>query len=198
MTTMTAQAELEAFYVRSGQQTPAIAPHLPRMRALAEGLEIAVEFGVKRGASSSALLLGAQTVVSYDVKETPQARELQRIAGERWLYHIEDSRTADVPACDLLFVDSLHNFKQVDAELKAHADKVARYLVFHDVMTFGCVGARGESGEQVWTYRRGEPVPASAVGIRPAIDALMIRDRSWQIAASYTDSHGLLVLERVP
>jgi hypothetical protein len=39
-------------------------------------------------------------------------------------------------------------------------------------------------------------VPLTALGIRPAIDDLMIRDPSWRIVARYTDSHGLLVLER--
>jgi hypothetical protein len=41
-------------------------------------------------------------------------------------------------------------------------------------------------------------VPTDALGIRPAIDELLIRDPSWRIVAHYTDSHGLLVLERRP
>lgn len=186
-----------AFYARELQHPErATTAHLPRLRALAEGLDFAVEFGVKRGASSSALLLGARYVRSYDIIETPDARLLQQLAGAKWAYCLADSRTAEVPASDLLFVDSLHTYDQAAAELAAHADQVRRFLIFHDTITFGSIGADGESGRQRWTYTPGHSVPRPALGIRPAIDELMIRDPSWRIRAHYTDSHGLLVLER--
>jgi hypothetical protein len=187
---------LEAFYAESQRTSLAIATHLPRLRALAEGLTLAVEFGVKRGASSSALLLGAAQVISYDLQATPQARELQRLAGDRWTLRLQDSRTADVPPCDLIFFDSQHDYDQLTAEL-AQADRASRYLVFHDVLTFGAVAADGESGMPRWTYVVGQSVPRAHLGIRPAIDAFLIAHRAWQIAASYWDAHGLLVLERM-
>jgi hypothetical protein len=185
-----------AHYTEWCRRPSAIQPHLPRLKALAEGCQIAQEFGVKRAASSSALLLGALRVISYDIVPTPEARHLQA-AEPRWEYRIQDSREAPVEPCDLLFIDSLHTYAQVEAELTRHADSVARWLIFHDSITFGSIGADGETGRQTWTYQAGVPVPRGHLGIRPAIDALMIRDRSWQIAAHYPDSHGLLVLERV-
>lgn len=191
-----AERAIRAWYDHWYARPSAIRAHLPRLQALAAGCGLAVEFGVKRAASSAALLLGAARVVSYDIVPTPEAIRLQAEAGSRWDYRIEDSRTAEILACDLLFVDSLHTFAQVDAELRRHAEAVRRYLVFHDTITFGSVGADGETGQHCWQYRPGVPMPPEALGIRPAIDALLIRDRSWQIAAHYTDSHGLLVLER--
>ena len=188
---------IEAFYAHQLQQkNRAMTPHLETIRAYANRCEVAVEFGVKHGASSSALLMEAGHVISYDILETPQARQLQRIAGDQWEYRIEDSVAAIVPPCDLLLVDSLHTYAHCNAELNAHADRVRRYLLFHDVTTFGEVGAEGESGRQSWTYVTGQSVPAEHTGIRPAIDFLMIRDPSWRIEARYTHSHGLLVLER--
>lgn len=187
---------LEAFYESFTTLKQAMTPHLPRLRALAEGLSLAVEFGVKNGASSSALLLGAAHVISYDIAATPSARLLERLAGDRWEYWIADSRTADFPSCDLLFVDSDHTYAQVDAELRRHASRVRHRLVFHDTITFGSIGSQGETGAQSWTYVNGRSVPPEHMGIRPAIDHLMIRDPSWRIVAHYTDSHGLLVLER--
>lgn len=187
---------LETIYAAHCAARTAISPHLPRLRHLAEGHGLAVEFGVKWGASSSALLLGADRVISYDIAETTQARELVRAAGGRWEYRLEDSRRAAVPFCDLLFIDSQHDYDQCKAELDAHADKVSRLLVFHDTITFGSVGAKAETGEHKWQYVRGQSVPQEALGVRPAIDELMIRDQSWRIVAHYTDSHGLLVLRR--
>lgn len=193
---MMAQAALEALYAKHCASGSAMAAHLPRLRALAEGCELAVEFGVKRGASSTALLLGANHVISYDIVATPDAQALQRMVGGRWAYRLQDSRTADVPLCDLLLLDSLHQYAQVKAELDAHADRARHWLVFHDVSTFGEIGADGESGRHLWTYTVGQSVPPAAYGIRPAIDELLIRDPTWHIAARYVDSHGLLVLER--
>lgn len=191
-----AMLDLETIYIGHYTAGTAISPHLPRLRSLATGLRLAVEFGVKRGASSSALLLGAEHVISYDIAETREARELERVAGPRWEYRIGDSRKAPPVACDLLFIDSLHTYEQMKAELERHASHVQRYLAFHDTITFGTVGARGESGEQAWQYRKGQSVPLEFLGIRHAIDELQMRDPSWRIAAAFPDSHGLLVLER--
>ncbi len=193
---MTGQTFLEAAYARWCQAGIAMSLHLPRLRTLAQGCALAQEFGVKRGASSTALLLGATRVLSYDIVVTKDARALAAAVGDRWEYRLMDSRTAPVTPCDLLLLDSLHTYDQLTAELCRHADAVTRYLVFHDVLTFGSIGARGETGEQLWTYQLCQSVPRAALGIRPAIDELMIRDSSWRIAASYADSHGLLVLER--
>jgi hypothetical protein len=185
-------------YAQACAGASAMAPHLPRLAALAAGCRLAVEFGVKRAGSSAALLMGAEYLTSYDIVPTPEARRLQASAPSRWEYRIGDSRTAPVERCDLLFIDSLHTYEQMRAELARHADAVGRYLVCHDTITFGSVGAAGESGRPCWTPTAvGEAVPREALGIRLAVDELMARDRSWQIAAHYPDSHGLLVLERV-
>ena len=190
------EAAILARYQAACEGGTAIAAHLPRLRNLAIGCDVAQEFGVKRAASSAALLMGAEYVISYDVVPTREARDLEALVGRRWSYRIEDSRTAVPTPCDLLFVDSLHTFDQCRAELERHADSVKRWLVFHDTVTFGSFGAYGETGRHARTYQVGQSCPLPFLGIRPAIDALMIRDPTWQIAAHYTDSHGLLVLER--
>lgn len=189
-------AALERLYMRDCAAGTAISAHLPRLRALAEGLELAVEFGVKRGASSTALLLGARHVISYDVQETREARELERIAGERWEYRIQDSRIAPCLTTPLLFIDSQHDCEQMRAELQQHANGVTKYIVCHDHVTFGSVGANGETGNHKWQYVKGQSCPVDALGIRQALDELLIRDPTWRIVASYPESHGLLVLGR--
>lgn len=190
-------AQIEALYRKHVLANTAISPHLHHLRDLANGLDHAVEFGVKRGASSCALLLGAKQVTSYDIAATKEALALKAIAGDRWDYRIEDSRLADVPECDLLFIDSLHTFYQVQTELAAHGNKARKFLVFHDVTTFGEVGAVGETGRQSWTYAAGRgSVPDEHRGIRPAIDFFQIANPHWRIYSRYVESHGLLVLRR--
>jgi len=192
---MTLQSMYEA-HCRAGT---AMSPHLPRLRELASDSISAVEFGVKRGASSTALLLGLGEMgrlTSYDILATADALALKSIVGHRWTYLVEDSARAIVPPANLMFFDSLHTYDQVAAELR-HVSPIARYLVFHDVTTFGEVGAEGETGRQSWTYVAGKgSVPSGHFGIRPAIDDFMICNPSWHIIERRVESHGLLVLGR--
>lgn len=186
-------AEIYAAHVCS---STAISVHLPRLHVLALDCETVLEFGVKRGASSSAFLAAGCLLTSYDVAVTPEALALEAAADGMWNYCIGSSLGAPRMKCDMLFIDSLHTYAQCRDELERHADGVGRLLVFHDTLTFGSVGADGETGRQSWTYSPGQSVPREHLGIRPAIDELMMSDRSWRIEHHYTDSHGLLVLER--
>lgn len=172
-------------------------PHLHELRNLAADCDVVVELGTKHGRSASAFLAANCEVWSIDLVESARARRLEELAGGRFHFIVGDSRNVVIPECDLLFVDSLHTHAQVAAELEVHAGSVRRRLVFHDTITFGSVGADGETGQPSWfPMKTGDSVPPEHLGIRPAIDDLMIRDRSWSIAAHHVHSHGLLVLER--
>ena len=170
--------------------------HLPRLREYATGCADAIEFGTRHGASASALLLGASRVISYDLVRSRRIADLAAAAGNRWTFSQQDSRQAPVMPCDLLFLDSHHTYTQLAAELERHADAVTRWLIFHDTMTFGSIGADGESGCPSFQLIRGTQIPRAHYGIRLAIDELQIRDPSWRTWAHYPESHGLLVLKR--
>lgn len=179
---------IEKLYQAHLHEGSAIAYHLPVIRDLASQCTHCSEFGVKRASSSTALLLGCGSVRSYDIVDTRQARQLKKLAGDSWDYRLQDSRTAQPVGGDLLLIDSLHTYDQCRVELKRHGMSVAKYLVFHDTITFGVVGADGESGRH----------DARLQGIRLAIDEFQTVNPSWRIFAHYPESHGLLVLERTP
>lgn len=188
---------LNAWFTRLAASGTAMSPHMPRLRDLATDLDV-VEFGVKRGCSTIAFLCSARSVWSVDLVP-PRPTDMTAwltAAGDMWSFHQGDTRTITIPPCDLLLVDANHTYASVAAELTQHADKVRRYLVFHDSLTFGSIGADAETGRPLWIATPGHSVPPFALGIRPAVDELMIRDPSWHIVAHYTDSHGLLILER--
>lgn len=184
------------FFDYSCAHQTAISVHLPTIRHYAAKCEMACEFGVKYGASSSALLMGAHQVHSWDIKATPEAEHLRSIAGPRWEYTIADSRAGIFGHCDLLFIDSLHTYAQVRSELEGTKGHVSKYLIFHDTITFGSVGADGETGRQSWNYadHRGESVPDEHLGIVPVIFEFMSQNREWQVEMHDARSHGLLVL----
>lgn len=154
------------------------------VRALASECQDCVEFGVRTGSSTIALLLGCKgTVYSYEMDPHPEWHEpIKEAAGDRWkLTYGRSELATDVPECDLLLHDSWHHYDQVDAEMKAHAHKAKKYLLFHD--SIGCASQSRLNGELV-------------PGFRLAVDELMIRDPSWHIKAHHNIRGGLLVLER--
>lgn len=193
--------EIERICERAKSSGYASSLHLPTLRRHAAECSpgAVLELGVKDGASASAFLLGTRGEVwGIDIRDRPAARALEAAAGGRFRYVIGDSTDPKFGPheCDLLFVDSLHTYEQVQAELRAHAWKVRHYLIFHDVTTFGEVGADGETGRQSWTHQVGKSVPWEYAGIRLAIDEFMIENQEWRIVERHVESHGLLVLGR--
>lgn len=187
---------IETLYHMHCNGRTAMAHHLPYLRVLAEGCELAVEYGVNKGGSTTALLLGAQRVISLDIINVPVQARISPLAGDAWTFVQADSTKYDLPECDLLFLDANHSYRAVKAELR-QAHRVKKYLAFHDTLTFGSIAAKGETGTLAWIPEAGKPTPYEHLGIRPAIDELMIRDKSWQLKYSSWESHGFLVLERV-
>ena len=183
---------LEELYGDRHRSGKMMAHHMPALRKLAERCDVCVEFGVRSGPSTLALLCGTKgAVVSYDVQHIPQWHDpIMRAAGGRWELRICPSETAtDVPECDLLMHDSFHNYAQVDLEMKAHAHKARKFLVFHDTIACAVKGEGITGGYHPPHY-------SDPRGIRLAIDELMIRDPSWRIYSHDPESNGLLVLER--
>lgn len=165
----------------------AIAAHLPMLSALASECAHVTEFGVNHGHSTIALLHGLsqsaaapeRELVSFDVANY-QFAPPSLPQNVRWKFNQCD--TAKLPRLaetDLLFIDSLHTAAHVAAELKHHA-RVARYIAFHDTVTFGSMGE-----------------DLQAPGITHAIFDFLARfGFEWRIRYHNPESHGLLVLER--
>lgn len=167
-----------------------ICGHLHVLRQLASECDSIVEFGVRSGSSTSALLMGCKgTVYSWDIEHIPQWQdEIKAAAGDRWQFTVGKSQDAKTPeSFDMMFHDTFHNYAQVKAELDAHAHKAKKYMVFHDSVKNAISG--GEN------HTRGNFNPDLA-GFRLAVDELMISDPTWHIKAHYPHDDGLLVLER--
>jgi hypothetical protein len=184
---------LGTLFAQRRREPDAMSGHMEFIRELVRGLGDCAEFGVRRANSTLALLEGCTgSVHSYDVERLPEyepiLKEVEHVAGPRWQFHLQSSLEADLPPCDALVIDSLHNYDQVRAELARHAGRVRKYLIFHDTMSCCCRGQSASSGE----------LEDRVLGIRPAIDHFMIEHRGeWEIIAHRLEHAGLLVLERV-
>lgn len=156
-----------------------ILEHMPTLRRLADGCASVVEFGTRTGNSTIAFLASrARRVDSYDIAEV--CLFLPDDCAERWTFHRNDTSTlADIPGCDMLFIDTLHSYGQVKAELR-HAGRVARFLVFHDTVTFGSHDENHTQGP----------------GICSAVFEFLARHPEWRVSEHYSHNNGLTVLAR--
>jgi hypothetical protein len=162
-----------------------IAEHLPLLFTLAIQSREIVEFGVREARSTTAFLAGQSqsprmtSLYSYDIKDfTHRIKAKWTDDQTEWVFFQADTaKLEEIPDCDLLFIDSLHTYDQVVAEIR-HAHRVRRWIVLHDTVLFGINGEKGEGG------------------ILPAINQFLERNPSWKLAKHYRHSSGLMVLQR--
>ena len=113
--------------------------HLTTLRRYAEKCEHVTEFGVD-GVNSTWAFLSSKPkdMISVDVRNE-KAPKIMKLAldlaeKENINYKFIESSTHDIEIdeTDLLFIDTEHHYDCLSVELALHADKVKKYLVFHD------------------------------------------------------------------
>ena len=162
--------------------------HMPVLYQLALRCKTITEFGVGYGRSTRAfiasLLATEGELNSYEIKILDGVKELFARAEKANLqayFHLQNVLGGvEIKPTDLLLVDSHHTYTQVFSELQMHGNKVNKYIAFHDTITFGEVGQDNGS-----------------LGIRPAIDDWMEKNKEWIIKEELLNNNGLLILEKV-
>ncbi|MGV7223276.1 MAG: hypothetical protein ACQ9MH_17325 [Nitrospinales bacterium] len=158
--------------------------HLPVLYTYGKLVDHITEFGVRRGRSTVAWQYAApKTLISYDIDYCD--------VNDRLMADFDDSNRPDfrfiqadvleidIEETDLIFFDTYHTYKQLSGELKRHGNKARKYLIFHDIVTYGIVGE-----------------DKSFPGIAAAIDEFVVENRQWSTDAVYKNNNGLLVLKR--
>lgn len=155
-------------------------PHMRQLYELAQMCRSATEFGVRTGQSTTAIAAGLEstgggTFNSFDINEP--GFDLPKSALVSWTFKRADTSKLDlIEPTDLLFIDTLHNAAQVEAELK-HAVRVKNYIVLHDVYMFARTGEQGE-------------------GIIKPILEFLADNQEWGILKYHHSEWGLLVLAK--
>lgn len=173
---------LDELYHRAVNTPGDIFEHCPTLSALAKGLDHVTEFGVRYGISTIALLQGRpKRMVSYDIDRHQAVAGIEdavRDAGIDFVFKLESSLTCDIEPTDLLFIDTLHTYAQLLAELARHGDKVRKHIVLHDTSTFGLYGEDGGDG------------------LIKALDEYFGPRPEWKMAANFLNNNGLRVYTR--
>lgn len=185
---------------RKACSTPSdINEHLPRLSVLASLCDTVVELGVRYGNSTIALLnglderhkmgpRGRRILYSFDINDCRNATILRAVEESiqvEWKFTQADSLRVTIPQCEMLFIDTLHNRDQLFDELTRHSDFVSKFIVLHDVQTFGThdeTGGRKDGGliPAVMDWWSGENV----------------KKKKWKIINQVIYNNGLMTLER--
>ena len=181
---------LEVLTTRAWVVPSDMSEHVPTLYMLASLCHTIIEFGVRQGVSTIALLAGLDPVTrpntsmhSYDIRPCPIGRDLEHLFAPRYHFSLGSSLTVEPEPCDLLLLDTLHTHAQLAGELERHGDYAGRYIVLHDTTLYGNVGEDNSSpginlAWQTWADGR--------------------RGSGWHLLYSSTHSCGLTVLERLP
>jgi len=143
-----------------------------------KGCNVAVSLGIGKGDAAFALLLGCQK--HYSVDPSPSRDTLNFLNDYFGVKSLSISQPTDIPIeieeFDVLFVDSIHTAENVEKELKAHAHKVNKFIIFHDTFIYGEVGDDG--GE----------------GIKKPIFEFLSSNQEWKIIHEVNNNNGLIIL----
>jgi hypothetical protein len=150
--------------------------HLPTLFRFASKCNTIIEFGVRYGHSSRALIAARpQSLVSYDTTVEPDAEALFAAGrAERIDCKLveKSSFDAEFDTVDFLFIDSDHSYNCLSKELRLHGHKVQKYIAFHDTVSYGHE-------------------------LMPAIQEYLDTHPEWQPLEVYENNNGFAVIHRV-
>lgn len=164
--------------------------HLPVLRDLASVCDHVTEMGVRYIVSSYAFLEGLEKgkkLISIDIQHPKhfggdldlfKIRASQKVIDFTFIQG--DTLQIEIEPTDLLFIDTLHVYAQLKAELERHANKARKYIAFHDTTTFGTIGDDGVDGHGLWK----------------AIEEFLQGHPEWKLLKRYENNNGLTVLHR--
>lgn len=166
--------EIEAKYQEFCNTPSDINQHLPKLREYYDQCESITEFGVRTCCSLlAALASSAKKVIAYDILDVwvPKVEKLTFICADDLKVEIEET--------DFLFIDTMHSYKQLKAELTLHAAKVNKWIGMHDTTIYKL---HSEDG--------------SAPGLMQAIMEFLAECPEWELTYMSVENNGLTVLSR--
>lgn len=183
------QISIKERFERSKREYRDISEHLDTLKQYADECKIIVELGVNEGISTTAWALSLEEnskdryVYCYDyIDERDYFKPLLqtcKIQNLNLKFTLADDLKIEIPECDLLFCDTLHEGQQLRQELKLHSDKAKKYIILHDTESFRFRGVR-EGTEGLW----------------PAIENFLKENSNWVMKIHYPNNNGLTILER--
>jgi hypothetical protein len=174
--------------------------HLETFRRYTEECDIVIEMGVRKIVSTWAFLAGnPKKLISLDLyNPTHFGGNLQEVYDAVSTTNIDfsfveqDSLTYNIDTCDLLFLDTWHDFLQLKKELTRHHNQVNKYIIFHDTVSYGY------SDEDLYSSGEHNKIETNLPkGLCPAIEEFLLHNRNWVMWEKKPNNNGITVLKRI-
>ena len=106
-------------------------------------------------------------------------------------FKLESTLDADIEPTELLFIDTLHTYSKLSMELARHSNKASKYLILHDIVTFGL------HDEHIYAHadEKVKSIECNKKGLIPAVFELLEKG-DWQVEKYLYNNNGLLILKR--
>lgn len=174
--------------------------HLPILKKYAEECTSVTEMGVRFACSTWALIEAKPSKLRcYDINYKffkPSEKVINEMCNK---YNIDfefingDSLENDIEQTDMLFIDTLHTYNQLSGELHKHQNKVNKWIILHDVITFG----RQDEGIYEHASILIKNKENTKIGIMTAIEDFILVNKNWKIEEIYHNNNGLAILKRI-
>jgi hypothetical protein len=190
-------SKIENMYNELLQIPSDINEHLPTLREYSEKCKHITEMGVRTPTSTWAFLASTpDKLISYDIVNAPGIDEIKSITKESNLdfeFIVDDVLNVEIEQTDLLFIDTLHTYNQLNQELILHSHKVNKYIILHDTVTYGF------TDEQIYDHASDyiKSTDKSKSGLRYAISEFLNLNSDWVIEREYLNNNGLIILMKI-
>lgn len=159
--------------------------HMPAMRSAVEG-GVVVEITNRQESTVAFAAALPEELHSFQLEVTAEVNLaytcLQQLRKRVTHFRAGSAQIAEIPECDLLFIDSEHTFERLSDELSRFGNRCRRFIVMHDTTSFGLAGDLGQGKR----------------GLRHAIADFLYRNGEWGVAVHTDVQHGMTVLARRP
>jgi hypothetical protein len=174
--------------------------HLNTLKKYTEECDTIVEMGVRRIVSTWAFLAGnPKKLTSLDLHHPDkfggniqEVYDVVKSTDIDFSFVEYDSLTYNLEPCDLLFIDTWHDYLQLKKELTRHHTKVKKYIIFHDTVSFGF-----NNESEYDDYNNTRPETNLPKGLYPAIEEFLYHHRNWIIWEKKPNNNGLTILKRI-
>jgi hypothetical protein len=173
--------------------------HLPTLLKYSNECKHITEMGVRWVCSTWALLMSnAEKIISYDIRKDESVNPLISAAEEygiNFQFIEADVLNLEIEKTDLLFIDTLHTYNQLNKELELHSENVSTYIILHDTESFGY------NDEFIYEHASEfvKSASPSKQGLWNAVVDFLETEKgsNWVMFDRYRNNNGLTVLKRV-
>jgi hypothetical protein len=189
--------KIKTKYLNQINTSSDINEHIETLYEYSKDCSHITEMGVRWVSSTWAFVYAApQKIISYDIIKSDNINEvldLTKEYGINYSFEEKDVLNIEIEETDILFIDTLHTYNQLFAELNLHASKVKKYIILHDTVTFG------EVDEYVYMHasQKIKNKEINKQGLMNAIkDFINSQEgQDWMILKTYENNNGLTILK---